>query len=406
MRLSLGRCSTFVLAAVATFIVTSSIYGDLSHPSIISFELVILLGAHALGYLRLWVSREILFNLLFLGYAVLSLAWTDDFKLAVITMPTIVNFTFVLIFFSALAAYHELRVFLAGMVAGFMLAAVMYTLTSGFPLSYPLDFSYNAIAGMYLFGLFTITLFGAYVGMTILPLAAAIVLLLLIAATTSIKTNLGAALGITLAGLLYFKRSVKAVVRGVLVVATLAGGVAYLVTNNPALTEKLQNGFGRVSLGVAVLTNREADSGTTGLDNRKGWQKEGLKGWAATPVFGHGVEAFRADFGITSHSTPIDLLYNSGIIGTGLFYALFASIAWRLLQARNPARRPVRARIAACLIAYAFISLSGIVYYDPFVAIFIAVSSGLLARLERTAAAGYATDESLAPELDGPISRA
>ena len=62
------------------------------------------MGAHALGYLRLWVSREILFNLLFLGYAVLSLAWTDDFKLAVITMPTIVNFTFVLIFFSALAA--------------------------------------------------------------------------------------------------------------------------------------------------------------------------------------------------------------------------------------------------------------------------------------------------------------
>ena len=405
MRLSLGRCSTFVLTAAATFIVTSSIYGDLSHPGIISLELMILLSAHVLSYLRLWLSREILFNLLLLGYTVVSLAWTDDIKLALITMPAIVNFTFVLIFFSALAGYHELRVVLAGMVAGFVLAACLYTLSSGFPLAYPEDFSYNSIAGMYLFGLFTITLFGAYVGMTFLPLLTAAVLLVLIAATTSIKTNLGAALGITLAGLLYFKRSAS-VVRGGVVLAILAGGVAYLVTTNPPLAEKVQNGFGRVSLGVAVLTNREGDSSSTGLDNRKGWQKEGLKGWAATPVFGHGVEAFRADFGITSHSTPIDLLYNSGIIGAGLFYALFASIAWRLLQARNRVRRPVRARIAACLIAYSFISLSGIVYYDPFVAIFVAVSSALLVRLERTAAAAYPEDASLAPEIDGPISRA
>ena len=406
MRLSLGRCSTFVLAAVATFLVTSSVYGDLSHPSIVSVELVVLLAAHALGYLRLWLSREILLNLLFLGYTVLTLAWTDDFKLALITMPTIVNFSFVLIFFSALAAYHDLRMLLAGVAAGFMLGAILYTLTTGFPLSYPEDFSYNAIAGMYLFGLFAITLFGAYVGMMILPMLAAVVLLVLIAATTSIKTNLGAVLGIGVAGLLYFNRSVKGIVRGLLVLAVLAAGVGYVVTNNPTLTEKVRNGYDRVSLGVAVLTNREGDSGSTGLDNRKGWQKEGLRGWAATPVFGHGVEAFRADFGITSHSTPIDLLYNAGIIGTGLFYALFASIAWRLLHAVNRARRQVRARIAACLIAYTFISLSGIVYYDPFVAIFVALSSGLLVRLERTAALERAVGTSSVPEFDGPISRA
>ena len=250
MRMTLGRCSTFVLAALATYLVTSIVYGDLSHPSIISIELVILLGAHALGYLRLWLSREILFNLLFLGYAVLSLAWTDDLKLALITMPTIVNFSFVLIFFSALAAYHELRVMLAGMAGGFVVAALAYTLAAGFPFSYPQDFSYNAIAGMYLFGLFIITVWGAYTGRNLLPLAAAVVLLVLIAATTSIKTNLGAALGISLSGLLYFKRSVKSVVRGTLVLAVVAVAVAYAVSSNPELLERVQNGFERVSLGV------------------------------------------------------------------------------------------------------------------------------------------------------------
>jgi hypothetical protein len=404
MRVTLSTSSTFAVASVATFLVTSGVYGDLTHPGVVTFELLVLLAAHALGYLRLWVSRELLLNFAFVGYTLLSLAWTDNTRLAFITMPSIVNTTMVLIFFSALAAYHDLRALLFGMVVGFVIAAVMYSLTSGFPLAYPDDFSYNAIAGMYLFGLFIITLYGAYVGMLVLPLLAGAILLVLIAATTSIKTNLGAALGIATALLLYFKRSVKSVVIGLLVVATIGMAVAYVVVSNPELTEKVRNGFARVSLGVAVLTNREGDSGSTGLGNRKGWEKEGLKGWAATPVFGHGVEAFRGDFGITSHSTPIDLLYNSGLIGAGLFYSVFGSIALRLLQARNRQRRAVRARIAACLIAYLFISVSGIIYYDPFVATFIAVSAGVLARTERgwdpaRQAAGVA-------RFDGPISRA
>jgi hypothetical protein len=37
------------------------------------------------------------------------------------------------------------------------------------------------------------------------------------------------------------------------------------------------------------------------------------------------------------------------------------------------------------VIAYCFISLSGIIYYDPFVAMFIGLVSGLLMRTEREA---------------------
>jgi hypothetical protein len=375
---------SFFLAAAATYAITANAYADLSHPSILTAELIVLLAAHALRYLRVWISREILLCLGFVSYALLSLAWTDNIRMALATLSAILNFILVLILFSALTAYHDLRALLAGMVVGFLLAAIRYTLTSGFPFSYPEEFSYNTIADMYLFGLFITAVFGAYLRITILPLLAGAISLVLIAATTSIKTNLGVALGIIGAGLLYFKPSVKRIVRGVLLVAVLSGGVAYGVRSDPGLTDRVQNGFARVSLGLAVLTNREGDSGSTALGTRKGWEKEGLKGWAATPVFGHGVEGFRADFGITSHSTPIDLLYNSGIIGFGLFYGVFASIAWRLLRARNADRRGVRARITAVLIAYSFISLSGIIYYDSFVAMFVAVATGLLMRLERS----------------------
>jgi hypothetical protein len=400
---SMGLAGTFVLAAVATFTVTANVYGDLSHPTLLTAELLSLLALHALRYLHLWISREMLLYVGFVGYSLLSLAWTDDVRTAVITLPALINFALMLLLFSALVAYHDLRALLAGMVVGFTAAAVRYTLTSGFPFSYPDDFSYNTIAGMYLFGLFITAVFGAYTHRLVLPLAAGAILMLLIMATTSIKTNLGVALGISAAAVLYFKPTLKGIVRGVVVLVILTVGGAYTISSNPALVERVQNGFGRVSRGVSVLANREADSGSTGLGNRKGWEREGLRGWAATPVFGHGFEGFRADFGTTSHSTPIDLLYNSGIIGFGLFYGMFASIAWRLLRSRNAQFRGVRARIAACLIAYSFMSLSGTLYYDTFVAIFVGVAAGLLMRLERS---GYRASESAGVAtmgVDGPV---
>lgn len=404
--LALGLSTTFLLGAAAVFLVTISMYGDLTHPTLVTAQLCVLLSLHLLRYLRLWPSRELLMNVGFIAYALLSLAWTENIRAALITMPAIVNFILVLILFSALAAFHNLRALLAGMAFGFVAAAAMYTLTQGFPFRIPLDFSYNTIAAMYLFGLFITATSGAYAGRTLLPLVAGAIILLLIAATTSIKTNLGAALGILGATVLYFKPSVARVIRTLAVSAVLAVGIVYGVSSNPDLSERLQYGYGRVSLGLSVLTNRENDTGSTGLGTREGWKREGLKGWAATPVFGHGVEGFRADFGITSHSTPIDLLYNSGLIGISLFYGMFASIAWRLLRARNPQLRPVRARITAALIAYSFISLSGIIYYDPFLAMFIGVASGVLVRTERDAHALTASVGSEALGSRRGVSRA
>jgi hypothetical protein len=378
-----GLTATFLLGAASMLIVTTNEYGDLSHPTMLTAELLLLLALHTVRYLGIWISREVLLYVGLVAYSALSVAWTENMHVAVATLPALANCLLVLVLFSCLAAYHDTYALLLGMAAGFAAAAVFYTLSSGFPFSYPDDFSYNTIAIMYLTGLFIVAVLGAYRRWLVVPLGVGALLLLLIMATTSIKTNLGVALGIGCATLLYFKPTAKTLIRAVLVVAVLGAGAAYAVRSDPALQEKVENGFGRVSLGVAVLTNREGDSGRTGLGNRRGWEKEGLKGWAANPVFGNGMEAFRADFSTTSHSTPIDLLYNYGLIGFGLFYGMFASLALRLLKARNPEFRGVRARMVAALVAYSFISLSGLIYYEQFLAIYIAVSTALIARFER-----------------------
>lgn len=379
-----GLTATFLLGGFSTFLIVVTEFGDLAHPTLLTAELLLLLLLHAVRYLRFQVGREQLLYLGLVAYSVLSIAWTENMHVALNTLPSLMNCFLVLLLFSCLAAFHDLGALLLGMALGFLAGAALYTLTTGFPFSYPEDFSYNTIAGMYLFGLFIILLLGVYRRWVVLPLAAGAVLLLLILATTSIKTNLGVALGFAGATVLYFKPTARTLVRAALVIGVLAAGAAYAVRFDPALQEKVQNGFGRVSLGFAVLTNREGDSGRTGLGNRRGWEKEGLKGWAANPVFGSGMEAFRADFSTTSHSTPIDLLYNYGLIGFGLFYGIFASVALRLLKSRNPRFRNVRARITLFLIAYLFISLSGLIYYEQFVAIYVAISTALLIRSERS----------------------
>ena len=401
----LGFFGTFALASVSTFVVTSGRYGDVSHPTRLIGAVVVLIALHGVRFLRLWISREVVLNLAFLSYALLTLLWADHVKIAMEILPAFVTFTLVLILFSALTVYHDVRAVLCGIFAGFLAAAAMYSLTTGFPLSYPDDFSYNTIAGMYLFGLFITIVAGAYFRLTVLPLAFSGVLLALLAATTSIKTNLGFALGVVASGLFYFRFSMRNAVRSAVVIALIASGIAYGVTSNQALVDKVQHGFERVSTGFEVLTSREGDTKGIGLEKREGWKREGLKGWFVNPVFGYGIEGFRGDFGITSHSTPIDLLYNSGVIGCGLFYGLLASVAWRLLTARDAHGRSVRARIATFLIAYSFMSLSGIVYSESLLAIIVAVSSGMILRLERTTDSAPKWKKRLFPEPGAPVPK-
>ena len=223
------------------------------------------------------------------------------------------------------------------MLGGLLVAAIVYTLTQRFPFAYPEGFSYNTMAGIYLFGLFSTFLFGWSSRRTAVPLAVGLLLLVLIAATTSIKTNLGIALGATTAGLFYFRHFIKALRRTLILFIVFGVLVGVAINSNQEVTERINGGFDRISLGVEILLSREDASGKTEFSARESWGDYGLKGWLQNPVFGYGIEAFRTDFGTTSHSTPIDLLYNTGAIGFALFYAILLSIFWRLYRAESPA---------------------------------------------------------------------
>lgn len=328
----------------------------------------------------LFVTRELTIYTVFTIYMCITLIWAPSITVAMNTLVPALDYILLSLLFGSLIAYHDLRAVTEGALGGFLLGALAYTKISGFPFVYPPEFSYNAIAGMYLGGLYITLIFAWRTRLRSVPLLIALVILVLIAATTSIKTNLGIVLAAAAAALMYFRTFLHVFLRNIIVLGTLVTLLVYAIISNEAVLERVQGGFDRVSQGVGVLQRREDVAGTTSFGDRTDWKNEGIKGWKRSPLFGNGVEAFRTDAGITSHSTPIDLLYNTGLIGILLFYGLFVSLGVRLMQIRDSSLGALPALIFGGMVCYSFITLSSTMHYNSFMAIFFAVSIGLLLR--------------------------
>ncbi len=375
------RVYTLLLAVCASLApVLNAIYVDSFSSPWLLVVLVGVLFMHVLSCPRLLFGRECVLYAALVVYMLISLLWAPDPLLGRNSLVPAVNFLLIMVLAASLVAFHALRTVLQGLLAGFLLGAAWYTYAKGFPFAYPEDFSYNAIAAMYLFGLFSALAFGWSSRSRLITLSLVLILLVHIAATTSIKTNLGILLGAAGAGLVYFNQALKGVRRNAVVIGVATVAIAYGLVSSDAVVERVQTGIDRVSIGLEVLSARDDVAGYSGYGKRQYWERQGLVGWTTNPVFGHGVEAFRADYGITSHSTPIDLLYNFGLIGFSLFYAMFASLLWRLSGTGYTAVQSLRALVLAGVLCQVFMSLSGTLYYQSFLALFIGISMALLRR--------------------------
>src|SRR5438874_7159134 len=371
---------TFVFSGLLTLALAANTYSDSLEIARLSVVLSLMLLVEGIAFRRLLLGRELGLYAWFFLYMLIELPWTPEISLAGNTLVPALNFMLVLVLFGTLAACHSVKTVLSGSLCGLVGGALLFTLTQGFPFYYPPDFSYNAIAGMYLFGLILAVMLSCYSRLRLLLVPLQLLLLLLIIATTSIKTNLGIVLGVAATCFVYFRRFFGVLRHNFLALTILVAAVVFAIMSNDDLQKVLERGVTRVSIGLSVLQSREDQPGYTAFQYRTIWEREGLSGWLENPVFGYGVEAFRYEFGITSHSTPIDLLYNSGLIGVTLFYGTFGSLAQRLWRVRGVNTGSMGAVIFGTLVCYAFITLSAAMYTNTYLAAFFGLSSQILRR--------------------------
>jgi hypothetical protein len=374
-----ARLCSFLLAATAGLTLTLNAYTEALSATRAGVILVLLIAFHLVWISRIRWRREFTLYACFVGYMFIALLWTSDIDLAMNTLIPAVNCILVMVFFGSLISFHNIPSVLAGSLFGFGVGAAIYTITQGFPLHYPEDFPYNAIAGMYLFGLFVTLLYSCFVrtrGFFLVVIA--IVIMLHIVATTSIKTNLGIGLGMIAALFMYFGHFRRLLRRRILALAVIVAALGLAIASNDILIDAMTRGLQRVSIGVQVLQARDDVAGYSAFEKRDHWKHLGIEGWELNPVFGYGTEAFRSAYGITSHSTPIDILYNFGLIGLVLFYSVFVSLIWRLMRLENRRLSGQRSLMLGGVICYVFMSLSGTLHYNIFLAAFIGISSALL----------------------------
>ena len=300
--------------------------------------------------------------------------------LALNTLVPAATFVIVMILFASLAVFHELKAVLAGAVTGLLAGAALYSAMSGFPFRYPRRVSYNSIAGMYLFGLLVTLLLASIGRWRVLYFVLAVVIGIHIVATTSIKTNLGILLGALVVGAMHLGYVSRLLRRNAALSLAAAVMLALAVASNEAAVATIERGANRVELGIRILEARENLPGYDSFERRAYWQRAGFRGWSENPMFGHGVEAFRSKYDITSHASHVDIAYNSGLIGLALFYGIFASMFLRLYRARHDGLRNTRLVILGGVACALFISFAGTIHYGAFLAAFLALSIGILKR--------------------------
>lgn len=377
---TLTRTGTFALSASASLVVATDAWSETFHSGYVAVVLLGLLLMHSVRFARIVFLREAVIYGCFVAYMLIQLLWTADRVMAVNTLFPAFNFFVVLVLYGSLLAMHELRPVVGGALAGFAAGAALYTALSGFPFRYPVEFSYNAVASMYVYGLAVALLYASIERRKAWLLAIAAIAWMHVVATTSIKANLGILLGFAAVAIAHFGTVWRLFWRHALAILVMLGALGFAIASSPAAMTTIERGTDRVALGLRVLEAREDLPGYGAFAKRANWQREGLSGWARNPVFGHGVEAFRSRFGITSHASHVDLLYNSGLIGTLLFYGVFVSVLLRLYRARNAGLRATRLVILGGVACYFFTSFAGTVHYLASLGAFLALSAGMLKR--------------------------
>lgn len=374
----------------AFFIAATGAFSLMMHMAFVEYFSSIWLSIVLLGMLFLvsalkpvWCfPREAACYSLFILYMLIQLAWTRDPALAMNTLSPAIGFLLALVLFATLASAFPQGYVVKGALSGALIGAIVYSTSSGFPLSYPEVFSYNAVALGYVFCLFLVLVLGLTIRSRVLIIGLAFVVAGHIVATTSIKANLGLGVAVLASTVFYFRSMATIVYRNLSILAAIAALLLAAILTNPTLSQQIERGSDRVALGVDLLMVRENVAGYGSFGKRQNWQRLGIKGWSENPVFGHGVEAFRSHHSITSHSTPIDLLYNSGLIGFVLFYSVFVITVSRLGRAGNAGERRTEALVFGAIACLVFISLSGVLHYNSFSASILGLSIGLLSRPE------------------------
>lgn len=118
-------------------------------------------------------------------------------------------------------------------------------------------------------------------------------------------------------------------------------------------------------------------SGNSSDQKRIRFIKEGLEVFSNYPIFGRGTKASYYYFATYSHNNYVEILMNTGIVGFIIFYCIYPGMILKLLKMYDR-----KSLFVACgiliMIAYLFLGLGLVYYFERYDQILIAVVSAFV----------------------------
>ena len=96
---------------------------------------------------------------------------------------------------------------------------------------------------------------------------------------------------------------------------------------------------------------------------RSAMMVDGLEVWWRAPLFGHGIDQYRyvGSFTTYSHNNYVELLANLGVVGTALYYVLFAVLGYRAARGVIAGQRSAWV-VLAVLVVYLLMDVARVSY--------------------------------------------
>lgn len=154
-------------------------------------------------------------------------------------------------------------------------------------------------------------------------------------------------------GVVLFRKNLILAIFAALVLAVVGGAGFAVFGKNTILYDRIVR--------VVSAEVRYADSDASSFE-RLDMIQYGLRMWQQSPLWGHGNEAFRVEYGKYSHNNYVELLANYGLIGFSFYYIPFLILSASLVPILRSQRLLVKnetawilACIFACLVSNLFI---------------------------------------------------
>jgi O-antigen ligase len=327
-----------------------------------------------------YINSEIFIYFLFMFYSALSIFWSiePDFSIE-ITRRIFMIFASLVIIYNIIKKYDFLNVIFYGLLLATLVNFLIYTevITVSYEIYYPQTDRFkgstdnpNIISSIMFLSIFISAIY-AYkenttfkIVLSYLNIIIAYYIILATVSRTSLIVSLGPILIFVINTLMHKTRRKYFLISLFLVVI-----LAVLFIDLDQFLQKVDFALMRIGYIFETLSGNKVEFSA---NERMEFIIIAFNTFLNNPFFGTGIDTAREYLGVYAHNNYAELLADTGLFGTTLYYLIYISLAYKIMQVKD---KWIKAYLIVFILALLAQDIGGVSYYSKLTLTMIIVAS-------------------------------